>query len=887
MIPLMPSPGRPKMVSTPQSTSRSISASDAIFDMGASLSFRSVGWHSRGGYPGIGAASILCHGAHRRRIACFCLGPHGNGWPRDQPTRNRREPMNTRRVVTASPMARIAARAARLRPPGRRASRRPGRSRRGARVDVLSHAGRTRPSSPACWVRRVLSGRSRRVARCTAATTRTAPSSGASAGSPTTESSSAARPWPIRASPDRAVILRRVTALDGAAAVSVRPCRSRGDYGRRPGGSRGSPTGRAWVTPSRRHPRPVDRRARRRAGRERRRPGRRASNVGFSPGDTHDFVLELQRTPFERRDRADADELWRRHRGGLERAVPSCSADPRRSRRPPVLRRPARTDRCSMAPRWPPPRPPCPNGPKPVATTTIATPGSATPATSVMPALRSRAARPSSTTRCAGSAPVSSQTVSRPRPAYRGDGAPVPDPESLGSARLPRRIRRRSAIRSASQFQLDLFGEVLLLLANAASRDRLDADGWRRRRIGPAGHRAAHDEKESGIWEIGPDHWTHSRLICVAGLRAIAEHAAPERGARTALSLADRLLSEADRTSLHPSGRWQRSPGRRSGRRVAPAGRNPRRPGRRRSPFGGHPPGGHRRTVRGRLPVPLRRSRASPSGEDEGAFLICNFWMALAHLGAGETTTGAQWFERARASCSSSGLFSEEYDVAQRQLRGQPPAGLRARPPHRDCGGSSGVPDPAVPVVASVSTRTFTRADRPARGRRHAGVGVDHRGDGRGHVPAASTGLGWTYASRACADRSLRITLADAVIGSDVLGTSRPAMSTWCGPVGTMGRPGVGQLCHLRRRHRVVGLQGPAAGHQPGRPLRALHRRRCAIYGSGGFTTYDDATARAQLEQWVGDWGIPRASRSRSASRGGARARARSGPVRVRPAGHR
>ena len=31
MIPLMPSPGRPKTVSTPQSASRSISASDAIF----------------------------------------------------------------------------------------------------------------------------------------------------------------------------------------------------------------------------------------------------------------------------------------------------------------------------------------------------------------------------------------------------------------------------------------------------------------------------------------------------------------------------------------------------------------------------------------------------------------------------------------------------------------------------------------------------------------------------------------------------------------------------------------------------------------------------------------------------------------------------------------
>ena len=35
-------------------------------------------------------------------------------------------------------------------------------------------------------------------------------------------------------------------------------------------------------------------------------------------------------------------------------------------------------------------------------------------------------------------------------------------------------------------------------------------------------------------------------------------------------------------------------------------------------------------------------------------------------------------------------------------------------------------------------------------------------------------------------------------------------------------------------------------------------RRRVAIYGSGGFITYDEQTARAQLEQWVGDWEIPR-----------------------------
>jgi GH15 family glucan-1,4-alpha-glucosidase len=62
-----------------------------------------------------------------------------------------------------------------------------------------------------------------------------------------------------------------------------------------------------------------------------------------------------------------------------------------------------------------------------------------------------------------------------------------------------------------------------------------------------------------------------------------------------------------------------------------------------------------------------------PLGQEEGAFLICNFWMSLAYLGDGDARRGAQWFERTRASCGGSGLFSEEYDVAQRQLRGNLP----------------------------------------------------------------------------------------------------------------------------------------------------------------------------------------------------------------------
>ena len=60
-------------------------------------------------------------------------------------------------------------------------------------------------------------------------------------------------------------------------------------------------------------------------------------------------------------------------------------------------------------------------------------------------------------------------------------------------------------------------------------------------------------------------------------------------------------------------------------------------------------------------------------GEDEGAFLIGNFWMSLAQLRAGSPIEAARWFERGRAAMSTAGLFSEEFDAAEHQLRGNLP----------------------------------------------------------------------------------------------------------------------------------------------------------------------------------------------------------------------
>ena len=47
--------------------------------------------------------------------------------------------------------------------------------------------------------------------------------------------------------------------------------------------------------------------------------------------------------------------------------------------------------------------------------------------------------------------------------------------------------------------------------------------------------------------------------------------------------------------------------------------------------------------------------------------------MSLAYSQQGDHVTAARWFERNRAACGPPGLCSEEFDVRQRQLRGNLP----------------------------------------------------------------------------------------------------------------------------------------------------------------------------------------------------------------------
>ncbi|WP_433461417.1 glycoside hydrolase family 15 protein [Spirillospora sp. CA-128828] len=259
----------------------------------------------------------------------------------------------------------------------------------------------------------------------------------------------------------------------------------------------------------------------------------------------------------------------------------------------------------------------------------------------------------------------------RLRPAYTVTGGPVPDETTCGLPGYPG-ADAVAGNKAGEQFQLDALGEGLLLLAAAAEHDRPGPDIARA--AGAAADAVARrwTLPEAGIWETHDDLWTHSRLTCVAGLRQAARTLAGPADARRWTSLADAILAETARTSLTPTGRWKRAPG---DDRVDAALLIP--------PLRGALPRDDPRTVATLNAVRddlveegfVYRYRVGdqPLGVAEGAFTLCGFFLALAEDRQGETARALGTFERTRSGCATSGLFSEEYDVRQRQLRGNMP----------------------------------------------------------------------------------------------------------------------------------------------------------------------------------------------------------------------
>jgi L-alanine-DL-glutamate epimerase-like enolase superfamily enzyme len=157
------------------------------------------------------------------------------------------------------------------------------------------------------------------------------------------------------------------------------------------------------------------------------------------------------------------------------------------------------------------------------------------------------------------------------------------------------------------------------------------------------------------------------------------------------------------------------------------------------------------------------------------------------------------------------------------------------------------------PLVDDLTVGVYTvptdqpEADGTATWRATTCVTVEVSAGGR-------TGLGYTYGPAGCA-RVVQDLLRDVVVG-------RPAHAvtgTWQAMVRqcrNAGRPGMVSMAIAA----VDTAMWDLAARLCDLPLASLlgrARDTVPVYGSGGFTTYDEARLGDQLEHWVGDLGVP------------------------------
>ncbi len=461
----------------------------------------------------------------------------------------------------------------------------------------------------------------------------------------------------------RAVLLRRIEAVEGAAAVSVvlEPC---ADYGRRPmtdlhraAGVWTARAGHLYLRWSG-------------AGDAHARANRTAVHmvVQLKAGTHHDLVLEFGEHPLPRQV-PDPQAAWRSTEQAWLDAVPpldDCLAA-KETRRSYAVMRGLTTSGGGM-----------------VAAATTSLPE------------RSEAGRnydyryvwirdqcyAGQAVAAAGPYPLLDDAVSfvtdrllehgdNLSPAYTAAGAAVPAQRHLD---LPGYPGGYDVIgnRVKTQFQLDALGEALLLFAAAGRHDRLDSDGWKAAEAAVQAIGTRWTEPDAGIWEIDNRAWTHSRLTAAAGLRAISAARPSAARAGDWSSLADHIVADTAAHALHADGYWHRSPGDPAvdaallfpALRGAIASDDPR-------------------TI-STLEEVLRdltrdgyayrfRHDDRPLADAEGSFLLCGFLLALSLHQQGRELEARTWYERTQAACGPPQLFSEEYDAREHQMRGNLP----------------------------------------------------------------------------------------------------------------------------------------------------------------------------------------------------------------------
>ena len=157
-------------------------------------------------------------------------------------------------------------------------------------------------------------------------------------------------------------------------------------------------------------------------------------------------------------------------------------------------------------------------------------------------------------------------------------------------------------------------------------------------------------------------------------------------------------------------------------------------------------------------------------------------------------------------------------------------------------------------VASTGWTSRLHDPDRPARGRRH-----DARGTSTTMVAVHARGGGQTGSAgptrpappRASSGRAWRTSSA-AVTPS----TSPAAWSAMQRQLRNVGRPGIAS-CALSAVDVALWDLAARLLDVPLRPAAGARRDDVPVYGSGGFTSYDDDTLRRQLRGWVEDAGHP------------------------------
>lgn len=115
-------------------------------------------------------------------------------------------------------------------------------------------------------------------------------------------------------------------------------------------------------------------------------------------------------------------------------------------------------------------------------------------------------------------------------------------------------------------------------------------------------------------------------------------------------------------------------------------------------------------------------------------------------------------------------------------------------------------------------------------------------------------GLGYTYAHEAAAEL-IRSELAPKICGTDAMAVGA-AWETMVRAVRNVGRPGLGATAVSAVDCALWDLKAKLLG-LPLATLLGLRREAAPVYGSGGFTSYDDRRLSEQLGGWAAA-GIPR-----------------------------